>query len=157
MDNFNCTLTPNTPFVTLPLLAFEGVTRKTRPILPSNTLVYARITSAGKDTPPELTCVEPSTGKGDGLGPVKGGMIFNVSLGMARRLLAGTKGGVVLPEILGERVGFEMVVGRNGVVVVDAGSVKATLAVGRALQEVDEKALGVKDQKKLAEKVIKVF
>jgi exosome complex component RRP40 len=46
-------------------------------------------------------------------------------------------------------------VGRNGVVVVDGGSVRATLAIGKAVQEVDEQALGEKAQKKLAERVLK--
>ena len=154
-DNFNCLLTPNTPYATLPTLAFEGATRKTRPQLAPNSLVYARIVSAGRDLSPELTCVEPSTGKSDGLGPVKGGMVFKISLGMARRLLAGSKGGVTFPDILGEKVGFEITVGRNGVLHVDGGSVKATLAIGKALQEIDEQALGEKAQKKLAERVLK--
>ncbi|KAF2679494.1 hypothetical protein K458DRAFT_314092 [Lentithecium fluviatile CBS 122367] len=154
-ESFNCLLSPNTPPAALPHLAFEGATRKTRPQFPPNTLVYARIVSAGKDSAPELTCVEPSTGKGDGLGQVKGGMGFKISLGMARRMLAGSKGGITLPEMLGQKVGFEITVGRNGILHVDGGSVKATLAIGRALQEIDEQALGEKAQKKLAEGVLK--
>lgn len=82
-------------------------------------------------------------------------MIFDVSLGMARRLLAGAKGGVTVLEALGEKIGFEITVGRNGVLHVDGGSVKATLAIGRAIQEVDEQALGEKAQKKLADRVLK--
>jgi exosome complex component RRP40 len=82
-------------------------------------------------------------------------MVFKISLGMARRLLAGSKGGVVLLEALGEKVGFEIAVGRNGIVVVDGGNVKSTLAIGRAIQEVDELALGEKAQKKMAERVLK--
>lgn len=154
-ENFNCFLTPNTPAATLPHLAFEGATRKTRPQLVPNSLVYARIASAGKDSSPELTCVDPSTGKSEGLGPLKGGMVFKISLGMARRLLAGSKGGVTILEALGEKVGFEITVGRNGMLHVDGGNVKTTLAVGRAVQEVDEQALGAKGQKKLAERVLK--
>jgi exosome complex component RRP40 len=46
-------------------------------------------------------------------------------------------------------------VGRNGIVVVDGGNVKSTLAIGRAIQEVDELALGEKAQKKMAERVLK--
>ena len=76
-------------------------------------------------------------------------------MGMARRMLAGKKGGVVLLEVLGEKVGFEVAVGRNGVVVVDGGSVRITLAIGRAVQEVDAQALGEKAQRKLAERVLK--
>jgi exosome complex component RRP40 len=82
-------------------------------------------------------------------------MVFKISLGMARRLLVGSKGGVTVLEHLGEKIGFEITVGRNGVVVVDGGSVRATLAIGKAVQEVDEQALGEKAQKKLAERVLK--
>lgn len=99
--------------------------------------------------------MDPSTGKSEGLGPLKGGMVFKISLGMARRLLAGRKGGVTVLEGLSERMGFEIAIGRNGFLWVDGGNVKATLAVGRAVQEVDEQALGEKGQKKIVERVLK--
>ena len=153
-ENFNCLLTPNTAPATLPHLAFEGATKKTRPQLPPNSLVYCRIASAGRDLPPELTCVDPSTGKGEGLGLLKGGMLFNISLGMARRMLA-AKGGITLLDLVGAKVGFEVTVGRNGLVLVDGGNVKTTLAIGRAIQEVDQGALGESSQKKLAAEVLK--
>jgi exosome complex component RRP40 len=154
-ESFNCLITPHTPYALLPQLAFEGATRKTRPVLAPNSLVYARITNAGKESSAELTCVDPSTGKSEGLGPLKGGMVFPISLGMARRLLAGKKGGVSVLEGLAEKVGFEVAVGRNGVLWVDGGKVRLTLAIGRAVQEVDEKALGEAGQKKVVEKVLK--
>ncbi|CBX95009.1 similar to exosome complex exonuclease Rrp40 [Plenodomus lingam JN3] len=153
-ENFNCLLSPHTPFATLPHLAFEGATKKTRPQLPPASLVYCRVASAGKDLPPELTCVDPSTGKGDGLGLLKGGMLFKISLGMARRMLA-AKGGLPLLETMGSKVGFEVTVGRNGLVHVEGGNVRTTLAVGRAIQEVDEKGLGEEGQKKVAASALK--
>ncbi|KAF2273665.1 uncharacterized protein EI97DRAFT_383049 [Westerdykella ornata] len=156
-ETFTCTLTPHTPPALLPHLAFEGATRKTRPILPPGSLVYARVSPSPSSTtsgyslgaggaPIELTCVDPSTGKSDGLGPLKGGMVFPISLGMSRRLLAGKKGGVIVLEGLAKKVGFEVAVGRNGVLWVDGGNVKTTLLVGRAVQEVDEKGMGEKEQ-----------
>ncbi|KAF2709827.1 hypothetical protein K504DRAFT_379025 [Pleomassaria siparia CBS 279.74] len=154
-ESFNCYLTPNTPFASLPQLAFEGATRKTRPQLAANSLVYARVTNSGKESAPEITCVDPSTGKSEGLGPLKGGMVFKISLGMARRLLAGKKGGVTVLEGLSKKVGFEVAIGRNGVLWVDGGKVKTTLAIGGAVQEVDEKSLGEQGQDKVVEKVLK--
>jgi len=159
-EAYNCTLTPHTPYANLPQLAFESATRKTRPILAPNSLVYARILSCTPHTAPELTCVDPSTGKAEGLGPLKGGMVFEISLGMARRLmLGGGKGGVVVLEALAEKVAFEVAVGRNGVLWVHGGEgvrgIKVTLTVGRAVQEVDEKCLGIKDQRKVVEKGLK--
>lgn len=86
---------------------------------------------------------------------MKGGMVFKISPGMARRLLAPSKGGVILLEALGQKIGFEVTTGRNGLVHVDGGNVKTTLAIGRAVQELDEQGLGEKGQKKLAERVLK--
>jgi len=81
-------------------------------------------------------------------------MVFPISLGMARRLLA-PKEELVLLEELGKKIGFEVTVGRNGVAHVDAGSVGKTLAVGRALQRVDEEAVGEAGQKKMVGEILK--
>lgn len=106
---------------------------------------------------PELECVSSSTGKSEGLGPLTGGMIFNVSLGMSRRLMlpnpADQGGLVLLDEIGGQGVAFEIAVGRNGKVWVDSKSLKGTLAIGKAIQDTDEKALTIDEQAKLAKKV----
>lgn len=153
-ESFNCLLSPHTPFAALPHLAFEGATKKTRPQLPPNSLIYTRIVSCPRDSAPELTCVDPATGKSEGLGLLKGGMVFPISLGMARRLLA-PREELVLLEELGKKIGFEVTVGRNGVVHVDAGSVGKTLAVGRALQRVDVEAVGEAGQRKMVGEILK--
>ncbi|KAF2090110.1 hypothetical protein K490DRAFT_62988 [Saccharata proteae CBS 121410] len=154
-DMYLCTLSPYTSSATLPYLAFEGATRKTRPQLASGALVYARVTFASKHMEPELECLSQSTGKADGLGPLKGGMLFDVSLGMSRRLLM-RGGGVVVLEAMAEKVRFEVAIGRNGRVWVGSDEgVKVVLAVGKALQETDREALGEEGQKKLVQKLLK--
>jgi len=96
---------------------------------------------------PELECYDAETGKGSGFGELKGGMIFSISLGLARRLLgdgkkmqqaamrAGEKweggSGVELLEELGRSIAFECAIGRNGKVWVDSGDVATTLMIGR--------------------------
>lgn len=106
---------------------------------------------------PELECVSASTGKSEGLGPLTGGMLFDISLGMARRMMMARpseQGGFTILEELGEAgVAFEIAVGRNGKVWVDSKSVKNTLAIGEAIQDTDEKGLSPDEQKKLAKKV----
>lgn len=69
----------------LPSLAFEGVTKKTKPNLNVGTLIYARVSLANKDMEPELECINPTSGKAEGYGELKGGFMFKCSLGMARR------------------------------------------------------------------------
>jgi exosome complex component RRP40 len=143
----------------LPQLSFEGATRKTRPVLGPGALVYARVTLANKHMDPELECVSSSTGKADGLGPLVDGMLFTISLGMARRLMMpkSAQDGkvVVLEELAAAGLQFETATGRNGRFWVDSESVKTVIAVGRAVQDTDEKRLGVEEQKKLARKLIK--
>jgi len=99
--------------------------------------VYARVTLANKHMDPELECVSSSTGKSEGLGPLTGGMLFTISLGMARRLMLPKpmeQGNLVVLEELGAQgVAFEI--------------------AGRAIVETDEKGLGAGDQIKLARKL----
>lgn len=155
---YHCSVTPYTAYAQLPQLAFEGATKKTRPQLSSGSLIYARISSASKHLDPELECVNPSTGKADGMGELKGGMVFDISLGMARRLMMpkpGEQGGVVVLEEFGEKLPFEVAVGRNGRIWIDSKGVKETLLVGRAVTETDKGGLGVDEQRKLVRKYLK--
>ena len=80
---------------TLPALSFEGATKRHKPNLRIGSLVYARVVSADRFTEPELTCVNPVTGKSDGFGDLKTtdergerngvAMLVRVSVGLARR------------------------------------------------------------------------
>ncbi|KAL4895572.1 hypothetical protein BDV59DRAFT_174168 [Aspergillus ambiguus] len=176
-DYFHCMITPQAPQVVLGQLAFEGATKKTRPMLKQGDLVYARVlsTGLGAGAEVELTCVNPATGRAEpgGLGPLTGGMVFDVSTGMAARLMRassssaenqdGVDGLVVLDE-LGKKLekvgGFEIAVGRNGKVWVDCANggesaVKATVAIGRCLNTIDEHNLIPTDQKKLVTRILR--
>ncbi|KAL8818234.1 MAG: hypothetical protein Q9191_007986 [Dirinaria sp. TL-2023a] len=159
-DYYHVSITPYTTLALLPQLAFEGATRKTRPQLLPGSLIYARILSAPKHMDPEIVCYNPSTGKGEGMGELKGGMVFELGLGMCRRLLMNRQredGGIAVLENIAEKVAFEVAVGRNGLVWVKAGSVKETLLVGNALRETDADVLGVEQQEKLARTLLKQF
>ena len=158
IDFYHLSLAPHTQHAILPQLAFEGATKKTRPQLKANDLVYAKVTAAQKNMEVELSCVNPSTGKSEpeGLGPLNGGMLFDISTGLASRVLR--REGVVVLEELGEKLqgGFEVAVGKNGKVWVDCpeGGAKGICAVGRCLKETDEGDLREKDQRKLVAKVV---
>ena len=152
---------PSSVQATLPHLAFPNATKKTRPVLHAGATVYARVSLANKHMDPELECYDAETGKGAGFGELRGGMVFSVSLGLARRLLGdgkkvaaiarradsggggeggsdgggdGSGTGTEVLEELGKAVAFECAVGRNGKIWVDSGSVATTLLVGRCLQ-----------------------
>ena len=85
-------------------------------------------------------------------------MLFDISMGMARRLLMAKlreDGVIAVLEEIAEKVAFEVAVGRNGKVWVKSGGVKETLLVGRALQEADVQGLGVEEQVKLVRRMIR--
>ncbi|KAJ6071598.1 hypothetical protein N7499_009612 [Penicillium canescens] len=174
-DFFHCMVTPHTAHALLGQLSFEGASKKTRPMLKQGELVYARVLSVGvgAGAEVELTCVSPSTGKAEGgMGPLAGGMVFDISTGMAGRLIRANsssaetdeiEGLVVLSE-LGKKLessgGFELAVGRNGKVWVNCSdseenAIRATVAIGRCLQETDQKNLHPHDQKKLVTKILR--
>ena len=156
---FYCAITDYVSFATLPQLAFEGATKKTRPMLASGSLVYARVSLADRYLETEIGCVHPSSGKSEGLGELKEGYVFDISLGLARRLLMSKKkdeGSVVVLEELGERgARFEVAVGRNGKIWVKGQDVKTTIMVGRAIQETDQRLLKTEEQIDLVKKLLK--
>jgi len=158
-DIYFASLSDFTANASLPNLSFEGASRKTRPQLAFGALVYARVSLANKHMDPEIECVSATTGKSEGLGPLVGGMLFNVSLGFARRMMmprpAEQGGLVVLEELGGAGVAFEIAVGRNGKVWVDSKTLKTTLAIGKAIQDTDQKNLPPEEQKKLAKKLVR--
>ncbi|KAH8692979.1 putative exosome complex exonuclease Rrp40 [Talaromyces proteolyticus] len=171
-DFHHCIITPHAPFAVLGQLAFEGASKKTRPNLKQGDLVYARVLSVGvgAGTDIELTCVNPATGKAEpgGLGPLTGGMLFDVSTGLAARLMktgssAAAESVAVLEELgkkLESKGGFEIAVGRNGKVWIDCSSnsdiaVKMTIAIGQCLKELDRQNLSPAEQRKLVSRVIR--
>ena len=175
-DYFYCIVTPHTPHALLGQLAFEGATKKTRPMLKTGDLVYARILSVGvgAGSEVELVCVNPATGKAEpgGLGQLAGGMVFDVSIGFAARLLRASSTSapgdtdVVILDELGKKLehkgGFEIAVGRNGKVWIDCSSnkdiaVQATVAIGRCLTETDTCNLDPSEQRKLVSRILRVL
>ncbi|KIH87426.1 exosome complex component RRP40 [Sporothrix brasiliensis 5110] len=142
----------------LPVLSFAGATRKNRPDLHAGTLVYARVSLAAKHLDTELECVDPTTGKSEGLGPLVGGMVFPVSLLMARRLLMASaeKAGVAVLAALGEEgLSFETAVGRNGRLWVNSESTRTVVLVGRAITATDAQNLDVQQQRALVKKLVR--
>ena len=115
----------------LPLLSFEGATKRNRPNIPLHALVYCRVAMANPDMEAELECVNPKTSKADGFGELKGGYMFKCSLGLCRRLLNPDTPILVL---LGEHFPFETAVGMNGRVWVNSEDVKNTILISNAIQ-----------------------
>ncbi|XP_070693009.1 exosome complex component RRP40-like [Pempheris klunzingeri] len=118
----------------LSYLAFEGATKRNRPNVQVGDLVFSQFIIANKDMEPELVCVD-SGGRANGMGVFGGGgLLFTVSLGLVRRLLAPHS--EVLSD-LQQLLPCELVVGMNGRLWVKSSGVQQTLVVANLLQSCD--------------------
>ncbi|WVQ73177.1 hypothetical protein IAR50_002741 [Cryptococcus sp. DSM 104548] len=123
----------------LDALSFEGATKRSKPNLKVGTLVFARVVSASRDMEPELECFDANTGKSDGFGELKGGVMINCSLQLCRQLL--DRNYPLLPAIA-SAFPFEISIGLNGRVWLKAETVSETLAMKRVIEGVNDGLLG---------------
>ncbi|XP_018319050.1 exosome complex component RRP40 [Agrilus planipennis] len=121
----------------LSTLAFEGATKKQRPDLQVGDCVYARLLSAHREMEPELVCVD-SYYKAGKLGPLSvDGFLTTVSLNLVNRLLNIEN---PLLRTLGKKYVYEIAVGMNGRVWINARSTKDILAIVTALQAAEHQS-----------------
>jgi len=125
---------------TLPVLAFEGATRRNRPNLEIGALVYARVVRAEPWTEPEISCIDAVTGKADGLGELKSAepdtaMVWPVACSLAQSLLRPQH---QLLKHVAAHFSFEAAVGVNGLVWVRTASPEHAVAMGRVLAAADD-------------------
>ncbi|GMH27742.1 hypothetical protein Nepgr_029585 [Nepenthes gracilis] len=133
----------------LPVLAFEGVIRRNIPRFETGTLLYVRIVKANAVMNPELSCMDAS-GKAAEFGPLKEGYMFETSTGLSRMLLSSPT--CPLLEALGKKLSFEIAVGLNGRVWVNAASPSTVILVANAIMN-SESLSGVQ-QKIMVEKLL---
>ena len=108
----------------LPVLAFDGASKRNRPHLAVGTLVYARVVLANKDMEPEVTCAAPPgvnardwVTKESVFGELSGGHVFDCPQVLCRELMSEE---CAVLEALGSVSPFEIAVGANGRVWLDA-------------------------------------
>ncbi|BEI80524.1 hypothetical protein CcaverHIS002_0110530 [Cutaneotrichosporon cavernicola] len=134
-------------------LAFEGATKRSKPNLKVGTLVYARVSLANRDMEPELECVDPATGRSEGFGELKGGLMVCCSLQLCRKLLSPK---YPLLQLLAAHIPFETAIGLNGRVWFKAASVDGTIALQRIIEAVDAGTLDATDKAEV-DKTVKSF
>jgi exosome complex component RRP40 len=110
----------------LPVLAFDGATKRNKPSLAVGATVFARVVACSRHLDPELACTAGGAGpKKDWMtgqsvyGELKGGTLVRVSTGLARRLVDPS---AAVLTALGGGLPFEVAVGVNGLVWVQAAS-----------------------------------
>lgn len=114
----------------LPVLAFEGGTRRNIPKFEVGSLLYVRVVKANTGMNPELSCTDGS-GKAGLFGILKNGYMFETSTGLARMLLSSPTCPVL--EALGKKLSFEIATGLNGRVWVNATSPSTVILVANAI------------------------
>ena len=126
----------------LPILAFEGATRRHRPMLKIGDLVYAKIANIhSPHLPIELTCRAQTqkqswvTGQSE-FGPLKGGMATHVVNNMEIKSLL-SKNNPLL-EMIGTCFAFELVIGLNGYIWFKSNHMKHTMALLRIFEHMDD-------------------
>ncbi|XP_017220884.1 uncharacterized protein LOC108197706 isoform X1 [Daucus carota subsp. sativus] len=133
----------------LPVLAFEGGTRRNIPKFEVGTLIYVRVVKANIGMNPELSCMDAS-GKAAEFGPLKDGYMFESSTGLSRMLLSSPTCPVL--EALGKKLSFEIAVGLNGRAWVNAASPSTVILVSNAIMN-SETLTGVQ-QKLMVDKLL---
>ncbi|XP_065176006.1 exosome complex component RRP40-like [Sycon ciliatum] len=113
----------------LSYLNFEGATKRNRPAVQVGDTIYGQLIVASKDMEPEMTCVSVA-GKANGMGVLEGGLMFQCSLGLSRKLLV-TNSPIL--AAFGKRFRFEITVGTNGRVWVKSPSIGQTIALCNSL------------------------
>jgi exosome complex component RRP40 len=114
---------------TLPVIAFEGASRKNRPNLSVGALIYARVVVSNKDMSPEIVCYKANL-KAEGMGELVGGYMCQCSLSLCRSLLFKTN--PVLPYLC-EMFSYEAAIGSNGRIWVNSGSEQHTILLINAI------------------------
>ncbi|XP_043723718.1 putative exosome complex component rrp40 isoform X2 [Telopea speciosissima] len=136
----------------LPVLAFEGGTRRNIPKFEVGSLLYVRVVKASAGMNPELSCTDAS-GKAAEFGLLKDGYMFETSTGLSRMLLSSPTCPVL--EGLGKKLSFEIAVGLNGRVWVNAGSPSTVILVANAIM--NSESLSNTKQKIMVEKLLQKF
>ncbi|XP_042500618.1 putative exosome complex component rrp40 [Macadamia integrifolia] len=136
----------------LPVLAFEGGTRRNIPKFEVGSLLYVRVVKASAGMNPELSCTD-ANGKAAEFGLLKDGYMFETSTGLSRMLLSSPT--CPLLEALGKKISFEIAVGLNGRVWVNAGSASTVILVANAIM--NSESLSSTKQKIMVEKLLQKF
>ncbi|KAJ1920865.1 exosome non-catalytic core subunit rrp40 [Tieghemiomyces parasiticus] len=114
----------------LPVLAFEGATKRNRPNLAIGTVVYGYLASASRGMEPEMSCVNAKTGEADGYGELKGGFITKCSISLCQRLLDPR---TPILALLAARLPLDVAIGLNGRVWVASKTIRGTILAGNAI------------------------
>jgi exosome complex component RRP40 len=133
----------------LDILAFDGASRRNCPNLETGALVFARVIKSEVDFEPRLSCEATGTGKKKDwttgetqFGELKAGCVFKVRRATCRRL---SENNAPLLMALAKHVPFEVCIGFNGRVWIDAEDPQHIALVGAAIRASEGRSLNKAD------------
>jgi exosome complex component RRP40 len=132
-DFYKVSLNETSATVLLNIFQFPNASKKNRPRLRVRDLIYARVAAVESAVEPELSCIDPTTGKEGGFGVLEGGYCFNVSPAYARFLLYESNAPALRKMV--EKLQFEIAIGVNGKVWIKSDSAKATMLCAYVVAE----------------------
>lgn len=138
----------------LPQLAFEGASKRNKPTLAVGSAIFCRVATVSKHLEPELSCCVVSGPRKEWMtgqalfGELRGGTLITVGIAFARSLLDPN---CALLEALGAALPFEMAVGLNGVVWVNAKELQHVVAITALLERCE--MLSDDEQRKVVKKL----
>ncbi len=123
---------------TLPVLSFDGATKRNRPHLAVGALVYARVVVANKDMDPEISCAAPpGVSSKDWVtresiyGELMGGHVFDCPSTLCEHMASDQD--CPLLDALGEVSAFEIAAGSNGRVWINAAEPSMVILAQQAM------------------------
>jgi exosome complex component RRP40 len=123
----------------LPILAFQGATKRSKPTLKIGEAVFCRIVSAEVDMEPELSCMSVGGGSRKGwetgeatFGSLCGGVLLNCPIAHAAQLRE-RDNHPAFSALAREGIPFESCVGSNGVIWLKAKTPKLTVCVANVV------------------------
>lgn len=130
-------------FALLDALAFEGATKRNRPLVNVGDVVFAMVTTADKDIEPEIQC-QSSRQKSDGFGLLTGGYIIDVSPKQVENLLNPQYSIHKTLKAKMPQAAYEIACGRNGRVWVKSDQPANTMIIS-AIFGIDDESSRVAD------------
>lgn len=114
----------------LSLLAFEGASKRNKPLIQVGDTIFAQVLVGNKDTEPELVCVDKHGKKGR-LGPLANeGFLFFVPIDLVRKLLSPS---CPFLDLTGKMFKYEITIGLNGRIWIKSGTVINTMLIYNAI------------------------
>lgn len=136
---------------------FEGATKRNRPQIDNNALVYARVQQSNLHMSPILTCKSIqnkktwSSGEAQ-FGPITGGYLIEAPIPVCQKLLS--QEGIDILQNLGNSIKFEIIIGYNGKIWLNSGNQMHTIIIANTLLKAE--SLSNEDYRNLIERVKRI-